>query len=345
MAYVLCVILRLHLANCSPAFDNVYTYAFACVFYIMKFLARVGFVIALLFFVVVEPLYAGFGITPPYVSNSSLTRNSSYEQTILIVRSDPTVDLKATVSIDVPGVNDWFTIKEGNEFLLPRGSDKVPMTVVVKVPDNADFKQYKGNIRIKTGAPDGLPASAGVNISLGAQIDVDLTVIDRETFDFKVRKIGINDLNEGHKVGWLYFPGKILFDMYIENIGNVPVTPSSVVFRIYDKSGTVLLEETKAKGAIKTVDPFMTETVTAEIPTRLPQGSYLARFEIKNGEDIKLEGEVNVSILPYGTLQAAGFGFIGLSLPHKLSIIVPILFIVLVIGFVIVRVLSTRRKK
>ncbi len=287
--------------------------------------------------------YAGFGITPPYVTNSSLTRNSVYDQTIFIVRSDPTSDLKATISVDVPGVNEWFTVIEGNEFILPKGEQKVPMTVRVTVPDDADFKQYSGNIRIKTGTPDGAPASAGVNISLGAQIDVDLTVIDREIRDFKVRKIGISDLNEGHKVGWLYFPGKIRFEMLIENTGNVPVAPSDVVFRIYDRGGNVLLEETRKKGAIDLVDPFLTETIFAEIPTRLPQGSYLARFEIKNGDEVKLEGEVNVSILPYGTLQAAGFGFIGLSLPHKLSVIVPILFGIVLVFFVIFRIVGLRR--
>lgn len=303
---------------------------------------------SILFFVLAvfslsHTVYAGFGITPPYVSNSSLTRNSEYEQIIYLVRSDPTTDLKATITIDVPGVNDWFTIAEGTEFLLPRGEQKVPMTVKVKVPDNAEFKEYKGNIRIKTGSPDDRVAAGAVSISLGAQVDVNLNVIDKKIVDFKVRKIGITDLNEGHKVAWLYFPGKIRFEMLIENLGNVPVAPSDVVFRIYDKSGNVFLEETHQKGDIETVDPFTTKSIFAELPTRLPAGSYLARFEIKNGDDVKMNGEVNVSILPYGTLQAAGFGFIGLSLAHKLSIIVPIVTILAAIGMLIVRMIRVRR--
>ncbi len=306
-------------------------------------LVRPLFFIVFLLFGYFNVASAGFGITPPYVSNSSLTRNSTYEQTIFLVRSDPTADLKATISIDVPGINEWFTIKEGNEFILPQGEQKVAMTVLLKVPDDADFKQYTGNIRIKTGPPDDIVASGAVSISLGAQIDVDISVIDKEIIDFKIRKIGISDLNEGHKVGWLYFPGKIKFEMLLENLGNVPVAPSDVVFKIYDRSGNVLLEETHKKGSIDEVDPFMTDTVFAEIPTRLPQGSYLARFEILNGDEVKLEGEVNVSILPFGTLQAAGFGFSGLSLPHKLSVIVPILFLIAVVLFVIVRIVRSRR--
>lgn len=294
-----------------------------------------------LFLLCTSHVHAGFGVTPPYVSNTSLTRNSVYEQVIYLVRSDPHADLKATVSIDVPGVNDWFTIVEGSEFLLPRGEQKIPMTVRVSIPMDADFKQYKGNIRIKTGTPDGKVAEGAVSISLGAQIDVDVSVIDKEIVDFKVRKIGITDLNEGHKLGWLYFPGKIKFEMLVENTGNVPVAPSDVVFRIYDKSGNALLEETSKLGRIEKVDPFATKNVIAEIPTRLPAGSYVGRFEIKNGDEVKMSGEVNVSILPFGTLQAAGFGFLGLSLVHKLSVIIPIL--VIFASFILL-FLRTRRR-
>ncbi len=310
-------------------------------FYVMKSLRSFVFGVAM-FFMLAQQTFAGFGVTPPYVTNVSLTRNSVYEQTIYLVRSDPTTDLKATISIDVPGVNEWFSINEGTEFLLPRGVQKVPMTVKVAVPEDADYKQYTGNIRIKTGAPDDKVAAGAVSISLGAQLDVDITVIDKKIKDFKVRKIGVSDLNEGHKVGWLYFPGKIRFEMLIENIGNVPIAPSDVVFRIYDRSGTVLLEETHKKGKIDTVDPFLTESVFAEIPTKLPAGSYLARFEIKNEDEVKLSGEVNLSVLPYGTLQTAGFGFLGLSLVHKLSVIVPILFL---FGASFVIFFRTRRRK
>jgi len=294
------------------------------------------------FLICAHTTYAGFGVTPPYVTNESLTRNSVYEQTIYLVRSDPTTDLKATISVDVPGVNEWISIDKGTEFILPSGEQKVAMVVKIVVPEDAEFKQYKGNIRIKTGAPDDIVASGAVSISLGAQIDVDLNVIDKKIKDFKVRKIGLSDLNEGHKVGWLYFPGKIRFEMLIENTGNVEIAPSDVVFRIYDRSGNILLEETHKKGKIAKVKPFQTETVFAELPTKLPSGSYLARFEILNDTDVKLSGEVNLSILPYGTLQTAGFGFLGLSLAHQLSVIIPVLFIFSVPFIIYIR---TRRRR
>jgi hypothetical protein len=309
----------------------------------MKKIAGIFFIVILFFLNVTNIVYAGFGITPPYVRNTSLTRNSVYEQQILLVRSNPTTDLKATISFDVPDINDWFQILPSKEFLLPKGETKVPMTVRVTVPKGADFKHYRGNIRIKTGSADNAVKSGAVNISLGAQVDVDLTVIDKEIKDFKIRKIGISDLNAGHKVAWLYFPGKIQFKMVLENTGNVPVSPSEVDFRIYDQTGRVLLEETKNLGSIEQVDPFQTKNITAYIPTRLPPGDYLVRFQIKNGDEVKREGEVNVNIFPYGTLQSAGFGFTGLSLPHKLSVVVPIVFMLTIIGLIVYNRYSKRR--
>ncbi len=301
----------------------------------------VGVLHAIFLFVLLVPqVHAGFGITPPYVRNASLIRNATYEQQILLVRSDPTSPLKAEVTIDVPGINDWFTIKEGQSFIMPQGVDKVPMTVVVTVPDNAPYKTYTGNIRVKTGAPDGQVAGGAVSISLGAQIDVEITVIDKQIKDFRVRKIGISDLNEGHKIAWLYFPGKINFEMLIENIGNIKIAPSKVVFRIYDPTGQVLLEEIEHTNRIKKINPFEQDTVFAELPTRLPSGAYLARYQVFNGDEIKQEGEVGLSILPYGTLQVAGYGFMGLSIAHKLSVLIPVFVFLASIIAILVR--STR---
>lgn len=275
--------------------------------------------------------YAGFGVTPPFVRNTSLTRNSTYEQEILLVRGDPRVPLKATVVVDAPEVADWIEIVQGDEFLLPRGEQKVPMTVRVVVPSDAEFKHYVGAIRIKTGTPDDAVGAGAVNISLGAQIDLELNVIDKVIKEFRVRRVGVSDLNEGHKLGWLYFPGKINLKVLMENTGNVDVAPSEVRFKIYDPTGTVLLEETKSKGKITKVAPYATKEVVAAIPTRLQSGTYRARYEIMNDEDTVYEGELNINILPYGTTQAAGFGFIGLSIAHQVSVLLPVLALVLLL--------------
>lgn len=302
-------------------------------------------VAALLFLFGADFVYAGFGVTPPYVRNSSLTRNSTYEQQILLVRGDPNVPLKATVFFDAPEVESWIEIVGGNEFELPRGEQKIPMTVRVKVPDDAEFKHYTGAIRVKTGAVDDAVGSGAVNISLGAQIDLDLNVIDREIKDFRIRKIDISDLNEGHKIGWLYFPGKIKFGIYMENTGNVDVAPSKVQFNIYDVTGSVLLEETQNIGRIDKIPPYETDEVFAHLPTRLPQGSYIAKYKIFNDDEVNHDGEATLSVRKYGTLQTAGFGFSGLSIPHKLSVLLPLLTLLALIVFLVHTLRESKRRQ
>jgi hypothetical protein len=302
----------------------------------------VPLIVLLCFVLTSEVVLAGFGVTPPFVRNTSLTRNSTYEQQILIIRSDPTEDLKATITLDTPGFSEWIEVNEGREFVLPRGQQKTPMTVRVRVPDDAEFRTYSGALRIRTGPMDDQVAAGAVTISLGAQIDIEVNVIDRIIKDFKIRRVQVGDLNEGTKLGWLFFPGKINFTMLLENTGNIEVAPSKVVMRIYDATGTVLLEETQHKGKLNKVKPFAVEDVYASVPTRLPAGTYKARYEVFNDDEVKQAGEVTLSILPYGTLQAAGFGFSGLSFVHKLSVVMPIVALVVILLLVFI---SRRRNR
>lgn len=288
-------------------------------------------------------VYAGFGITPPYVKNTSLVRNSTYEQQILLVRSDPNEAQRAEITVDAPEIESWIEIVEGSNISMPRGEQKVSMTVRVTVPDDAEFKEYKGSIRIRTLPENGEVAAGAVNISLGALVDIELSVIDREIKDFRVRKVSVGELNEGHKFWWLFFPGKIRFDVMLENTGNVEVAPSSVDLKIYENTGKVLLEETKHIGRIPKVKPYATETVTAEIPTRLPAGSYVAHYQIYNDSDLKQEGDLSLLVLPFGTLQLAGFGFLGLSLAHKVSILLPV-FALLIAILYLIHIRRTRKK-
>lgn len=292
-----------------------------------------------------ELAYAGFGITPPYVRNTSLTRNSVYEQQIQLVRGSPDSELLADISVDAPEFASWIEIVEGEQILLPRGEQHVPMTVRVTVPRDVEFKDYSGRIRIRTRPSDNEVQQGGVSITLGAQVNINLTVIDRIIEDFRVRRISLPDLNEGRRVAWLYFPGRIEFGMRIENTGNVDISPSRVAFEIYDVRGQTLLEETEHIGRITRIKPYATEDVTAYIPTRLPAGNYIARYTIYNKDEVKQTGELNLGILEYGTLQKAGFGFSGLSLPHKISILLPILSVLIIIIYLGYFLYGRRRKK
>jgi len=247
-------------------------------------------------------VFAGFGITPPYVVNSNLTRGSHFEKEILLTRGDPVEDLRIEVSIDVPGANDWISIAQGNSFIMPKGEQKTPMTVLVDVPKNAEFKNYPGYIRVTT-YPTGPSKGEGqIAIVLGARIDVNLEVKDIKIFDFTVRKINTYDLEEGHQVLWWFSPGKIKFEMSIENVGNIKAAPTKVRFDIYDSQEKNLLETVEVKKMEK-VEPFEIKTITAELPTKLSAGSYWATFQIFKNDEVVNEGKIHLSILPRGTLK------------------------------------------
>ncbi len=294
-----------------------------------------------------ETAFAGFGITPPYVRNDRLTQGSTFTQDIILVRGDPVEDLKAEITLMTPGIEDWITIDRGTEFLLPKGEKQVPMRVTVRVPNDAAYERYQGSIRVRTVSPD--PAS-GVSIALGAQIDVDIRVVD-EIRDFEVKRVKLSEAEEPTRFWWLEFPGKMTFTMGIENTGNAPTAPSRVQFDIYDKRGNKVLETSVNTNEIEQVRAFETREVAAYLPTRLPPGAYFVRYSVYQFDDeVKRDGELTLSVLPKGTVVGyEGYGLEGLSFGDKLSLIVPVALLTVVLlvtaGVLMLRGKNRRKRK
>ena len=256
-------------------------------------------------------VFAGFGISPPYVKNENLGQGSHYEKKIILVRSDPIEDWKIEIITNVPGADNWISVDKGKEFIMPKGAQQVPIIFGVDVPKNAKFGRYTGSIRVKT-APLTPPEPGTVSILLGGQIDVDLNVT-KEVFDFQARGVKVVDLEEGHKTWWRFVPGIIKFSIQIENLGNVKAAPSKVTFEIYDEYEKEILEtiETTKIGKVK---PFKIEWVIAELKTRLKAGSYWAQYKIFKKDEVVNSGKIHLSILPYGTLPKVEKEFFGLNI-------------------------------
>jgi hypothetical protein len=295
-------------------------------------ISRVALIALFFFLLSSKAALAGFGITPPYVKNDSLARESVYDQKIVISRSDPLEDLKAEISVNVPGANEWIQIDKGLSFVLPKGETQVPMHVSVHVPKKAKFGEYVGNVRIVL-SPSGPPTPGTVGISLGAQIDVAFSVVDKKIYDFKIRQQSVEDVVEGHKFLWFFFPGKIRFAMQVQNLGNVPFGPTKVVMNLKDNAGENILETTKNTNRIDRVKPYQVESVTAELPTHLPPGSYQAEFLIYKNDEIAGKGELSLSVLPYGTLKGyRGYLFFGLTLLEQIEVVAILLGLSALLG-------------
>lgn len=235
---------------------------------------------------------ADFGISPPYVWNDRLIQGSHYEQKIILVRGDPTGDLKTEITLDVPQANDWISIDKGLEFILPKGEKQMPIIVSVDVPKNAEFGNYEGAIRIRISSLKP-PEEGMVAIALGGRIDVKLAVVEEKIFDFRVRSVKTSDLEEGWTIKFL---------MEIENIGNIESAPTKVHFDIYDSKKEELLESIDNTNQLETIKPFETKKIVAEFLTKLGPGSYWAQFKIFKNEEVISEGEVPLSILSEGAI-------------------------------------------
>jgi hypothetical protein len=277
------------------------------------------------------------------VYNQRLTRGTVYQQKIDLVRSDPTDDLTADITINVPGAENWISVDRGQEFTMPRGVTDVPIVITVRVPSDAPYQTYGGIIRIRTSTTQA-PVGGGVSIALGAQVDVNLKVVDK-IYDFNVRQIRIVNLEEGRTRWGLFFPGKIEFFMMIENTGNTVFGPTRVHFDIYDSNGETLLESVDSTNAIERITPFSIKEVEADLPTRLPAGSYIAKYTIYKNAEIAQQNQLNLSILPIGSIPGyQTYGFDGLSLPDKLKVVGVIVVPVLIIVILIALLISRRRR-
>jgi len=262
----------------------------------------------------------GFGITPPYVRNDSLTQNSHYEQKIILVRGSPDQDLSAKVTINVPGANGWITIDKGTQFTLPAGSQQVPIIVSVNVPSDAKLGQYQGNIQVVV-APLKPPTAGTVGVTIGAQIDVSLQVIDQKNVNFVVHRVTMVPNTEvGHTFWWMHFPGKVTFTMDLENTGNIAGSPDKVVFTYEGYLNQQILETETNTNGLETVQPFETKTITAEMPTYLSVGSYKVYYQIFGRDDNDLigQGTLDLGVLPPGSLTGyVGYDFWGLRWQEK----------------------------
>lgn len=304
----------------------------------------VTLLLLVVFFAAFRTAFAGFGITPPYVNNDRLTRGTVYEQRITLVRSDPDSDQKAEISMNIPGVESWFIVDRGTTFILPKGETQVPIIISVHVPADAEYTRHQGTIRIRTSSTGADGGGAGVSIALGAQIDVDIKVVDK-IYDFEVRRIRSADVEESRRKWGLVFPAKIRFFMTIENTGNAVYGPTKVKFDIYDSEVEQLMETTYSTNKMEQIEPFAVKEILAELPTRLHVGRYTAKYTIYKGEEIAQQNQINLSIAAIGAVQGySGYGFDGLSTSDKFKV-AAVFAIPLILILVLFTILGVRRRR
>jgi hypothetical protein len=252
---------------------------------------------------------AGFGISPPYVRNDYLIPGSSYEQKINLLRSSAEDDLQASIEVDAPEIASWLTIDKGMSFTLPKGELRVPMTVRVNVPKNAEIATYQGHINVKVASAES--TGPGVAVALGARIDIDLRLTRETRPDFLVRQVVIHDFEEldwpWNKWPLKYFFFRVKSTLKIENTGNVKVAPTKILLDVYDSYRKNLLESSFDK-SLKKIPPYSTMDITASFPTNLTPAQYWGKIKIYKDDQVLEAYDLTFRVYPKGGLGNNGLG-------------------------------------
>lgn len=234
----------------------------------------------------------GFGVSPPDVSNYHLTPGSHFEKTIYLIRGEPETDAQAQVSIEAPEIESWIKIGEGMNFTLPKGEQKVPMTVIIDVPSDADFGPYQGNIQVRA-VSIGEKKEGQVSMVLGARIGIDLVVAPEEFSDFRLLGVNVNTFEQGA-------PLKV--SLRLENFGNVKIRPSKVHIDIYD----IAYKNILASGDIiemSWVGPFETDISRGEWQNNLGLGEYWAEVTVYKEKELIGTSKIHFQVVPKGSLK------------------------------------------
>jgi hypothetical protein len=225
------------------------------------------FIIALLPFFMVKPAFAGFGISPAEIYNDSLKPGASFEQQIVISRSDPEENLKVIIETDLNETESWIKFDSGKEFIFPKGEARKIIKAIITVPNNAELKNYKGTLRIKASSMES--ANSGVSIVKGARMDVTLVTTSINLELLSVRGLKIPDVD---------FQKPIKLLATIQNNGNTETAPSKIILEIQDLTQKSI--ETQEVTKLDKILPNITKEITAEYKNNLNSGEYFGIVKV-----------------------------------------------------------------
>lgn len=243
---------------------------------------------------------SAFGVSPPYVHAPVLRKGSQFTSTIFLVQGDPKVDLRVRAVFEVPEkIKGWFSVDKGSEFTIPAGLQQFPIKVLINVPKDAENGIFTGYLRVNT-IPN-READQQIAISVGARIDISLTVGENVVSDFSIRKIDILDIRQGEN------PQVIVT---LDNIGNVPAAPDRASFELFDKFGQIRLGYAAIEKFPET-PAFQSSDFTMEFPVdiRLSIGEYWGDVKLYRGSEVVKElrtvfnvSEKKINFALYGTV-------------------------------------------
>jgi len=297
----------------------------------------------LLFFIFLTALmcsagsvFAGLGISPSdWVEKNGLV-GQQIEKTFTLSRSDTAEDLYFTSKI-TGDLTDWIKIKNGDSFVIKQGQQQFPVNIILSIPQNAEKKGYKGEIRLNSGSKTEQTGQVGVLLS--ALIRIDLTVSDEPFLSYDVLQIEVPKQEEGEFVNVI---------LKIWNKGNIEAKPTKLIIDILDKFNTTKIDSQIITdfSAITGVSSFSEGQIEVPIPIQLQPEQYWASISVYQDEKILKSDVVTFDIVEAGSLKP--INAVGEALKNNTylliaGIVLSVILIFVIIIFV-VRLFKKRKK-
>ena len=216
-----------------------------------------------------------FGISPPYIVNENLKPGSNFVYVIDLNTNDPSEDLMVEAQIlGDPEIKEWLSIKNADSLTMMKGQKHTPMNVNVNIPEDAKLGKYKGNIRVKV-VPKGINDQDTVSILLGANITVDLNVINYDVTDYWVKSVAVSPIKVGQPVK---------LNLTLKNLGNTNITEVPAEVTLYDYRTNDFVAKESASKLTTLIQPHtIKEAEMAVVFPDLPVGKYWAKVNVKKG--------------------------------------------------------------
>jgi len=252
----------------------------------------------LIFLLTANAVNAGLGISPSRMTVKHLLRDSHYEKTFVLSRSDPKETVNFRVLVE-GSIKDWITTDKGTEFTWPASQQRFPVTVIVEPPSDTPNGLYEGSIRfITVPKPEEELGGSTAVVVLAAAVQAKLTVTGEQVLEYTILAVTIKVVEEGLPIG---------IAITINNTGNVKARPTKVHVDIYDKFKEILLESHDiTETEMGFVDAFKRDDIIIEIPNKLGIEQYWAVVSIYRDDVLLEEESVMFEIVEAGSLQRQG---------------------------------------
>jgi hypothetical protein len=242
-----------------------------------------------------KPVFADLGISPSDWIEANGLAGQQIGKTFTLSRSDTGEDLNFTTQM-TGDITSWITLENGNSFTMQAGQQQYPVRVDLNIPQNAEKKEYKEEIRLNSSSK--VAQTGQVGVLLSALIRIDLTVSDKPFLNYSIQQIEIPEQETGNNVSVV---------LKVWNQGNVVAKPTKVTADIFDKFNSTKINSFTITdlSAINGIAPFTQGNMNLQLPIQLAPDQYWANISVYQDEKLLKQDDLIFNIVKAGALKKA----------------------------------------